>query len=400
MSAVRDVVIVGANVAGIQAVESLRARGYDGRLTVIDSDADAPYNRPPLSKELLAGELDEDDIALLSASELAQLDVDLLAGTCVDSVDPHHARVQAGALSLHYDQLLIASGSTPLIPKGWDALLGVHPLRTLEDARRIGRELHTGRPNLVVVGGGLIGCEVASTARKLGLDVTLVEAGATLLNRLLPRRLVDPLALAHHENGVRIVCNAQVRCLVGHDRVAAVELNDGRLIPADLVVLGLGARPNVEWLQSSGLPIRDGVLTDGSLRVTDTIFAAGDVARVVNAHGSEAGHRAEHWTNARQHGGLVATSMLGNCVVGDAALPPYVWSDQYDIRLQIVGDVWGEHTHAMRMDRETGHHLTLIGRNGVVTGAVCLGPVAGFVKARSLVNSSAKWADATTWKLE
>lgn len=403
MTGPRRVLIVGVNVAGVQAAERLRALGYDGSLTLLDADADAPYNRPPLSKEFLAGEVDEDDIKLLSDGDLDALDASIWRGVQARGLDVHRRIVDTSNGDLHYDALLISTGATAVVPDAWSGFRGVHGLRTLADAREIRDALTTGTPRVVVVGGGLIGCEVASSARKLGLDVTLVEADTRLLGRLLPDALAAPVARMHLDRGVHLLCDATVRQLHGTGAatgagvtpdtggtVSGVELVDGRVLPADLVVVGIGARPNTQWLASSGLALRDGVLTDAALRAAPGVFAAGDVARVRPLVDHD-GDRAEHWTNARQHGSLAAAAILDRLDENAAEVPPYVWSDQYDRRLQVFGTAFGDRMHTLSSE-DDGQYVTLVGAAGRVVGAVGFG-ARGFAKAKKFVSASTDWSD-------
>ncbi len=396
MTSLRRVLIVGANVAGVQAVERLRALGYDGSITLLDADADAPYNRPPLSKEFLAGEVDEDDIKLLSDSDLAALGADICRGVRARGLDVTRKVVDTTTGDLAYDALLISTGATAFVPDAWSALRGVHGLRTLGDAREIRDALTTDAPRVVVVGGGLIGCEVAASVRKLRLDVTLVEADTRLMGRLLPDALAAPLIQMHRDQGVDVLCSAKVRQLHGAGgAVTGVELVDGRVLPADLVVVGIGARPNTQWLETSGLALRDGVLTDAELRAAPGVFAAGDVARVRPLVDLEHdGARAEHWTNARQHGSLAATSILGQTREDATEVPPYVWSDQYDRRLQVFGTAFGDRMHTLSSE-DDGQYVTLVGDADRVVGAVGFG-ARGFAKAKKFVSASTAWSDVPT----
>jgi len=387
----RRVLIVGLNVAGLQAAERLRALGFDGSMTLLDADVDAPYNRPPLSKEFLAGELDENDIKLLSDSDLKALDPHILLGVQARGLDLQRKVVDTSNGDIAYDALLISTGSAAFVPMTWSSWRGVHVLRSLSDARAIREALSAGAHRVVVVGGGLIGCEVAATARLLGLDVTLVEADTRLLGRLLPDTLSAPIARMHLDQGVHVRCNAAVRRLQGvNGEVTAVELVDGPVLPADVVIVGIGARPNTEWLVTSGLTLRDGVVTDDALRAAPDVYAAGDVARVCPPSDRE-GERVEHWTNARQHGALAAASMLDRLDEHAPESHPYVWSDQYGRRLQVFGTAFGDQLHTV--SEGDGQHVTLVGAQGWVVGSVGYGGARRFAKAKKLVNAGTPWSD-------
>jgi 3-phenylpropionate/trans-cinnamate dioxygenase ferredoxin reductase component len=392
MTSLQRIAVIGANVAGIQTVESLRTYGYDGELIVLDADPEAPYNRPPLSKEYLAGGSDEDDISLIEEDELRQLDVDLRAGCRAINLDLGRRLVRTSADPVPFDRLVIATGSAPIVPSAWSGLDGICPLRTVEDARVLRTALRSGSPRVVVIGGGLIGCEVAASARSMGLDVTLVNAGQSLLRRVLPPVLAAPLGRAHRSHGVRVITGRSVISVQGSPAVAGVELDDGTMLDADVVVVGIGARPQTAWLRDSGLPVSDGIVTDRNLQASGTVFAAGDIARVTGTAGPP-GTRAEHWTSARRQGTAAAAAVLGRPHQPDSLASTYVWSDQYGVRLQVFGSAHGDAYHQTELDADTGRHLTLVGRAGRVAGAVSYGS-SGFAKAKRLVTAGTSWREA------
>ncbi|MFI1927714.1 MULTISPECIES: NAD(P)/FAD-dependent oxidoreductase [unclassified Streptomyces] len=336
----RTVAVVGASLAGLSAARSLRKQGYDGRLVVIGDELHRPYDRPPLSKEFLAGTLGEADLALEAQDE--DLGAEWLLGTRATGLDRAHRAVRlADGREVRVDGLVIATGAAARRLPGSDGLAGVHVLRTLDDARALRDELARGG-RLVVIGGGFIGAEVASTAYALGIDVTVVEVAPTPLAGPLGATMGGIVSGLHADHGVRLLCGVGVKGLSGERRVNAVLLDDGRGIPADIVVVGVGARPCVEWLEGSGVELDNGVKcgADGRTALAGVV-AVGDCA---NWYDPRAGahRRVEHWTGARERpDAAVATLLAGGAVVPGVPRPPYFWSDQYGVRIQFAGHAAG-----------------------------------------------------------
>jgi 3-phenylpropionate/trans-cinnamate dioxygenase ferredoxin reductase subunit len=327
------VVVVGASIAGIAAVEELRRRGFDGPITMVGEEAGPPYDRPPLTKAVLAGG-DPADCALRSAEWPEELEVEMRSGT-------RAVRLDLGARELELDQgerlgfddLILATGSVPRRLPG-PPLDGVFTVRTLDDALAL-RQALVPEARLVVVGGGFIGAEVAATARRAGLTVTIVEGEATPLARSLGPEIGALIAQIHTDEGVEVRCGLRVAGLEGEGRVERVRLADGTAIEADAVVVGLGVRPCTDWLESSGLTLGDGIVCDSFCRASAArVFAAGDVARWDHPRLGQV--RIEHWENAVAQGRFAAGALLG--LEDEPYAPvPYVWSDQYEHKLQIVG---------------------------------------------------------------
>lgn len=337
--------MVGASLAGLSAARALRAQGFDGVLTIVGDEARRPYDRPPLSKEFLAGEIDEADLRLEDDDE--DLRADWRLGVAATALDPGIGAVTlADGSVLHADGVIVATGSRARRWPAATAMSGVHVLRTIDDAVALRADLRPGA-RLVVIGAGFIGAEVASTARKLGLDVTIVEAAATPLQNQLGARFGSVLAEAHARNGVRLICGVGIAGLTGAhralradqaDRVTGVELTDGRQLPADTVVVGIGGAPNVEWLQSSGLTLANGVVcgSNGQTGIPNVV-AVGDCAAWYDGSTATA-HRVEHWTGALERPAIAAAALLSGCVAADVPVkPPYFWSDQYGARIQFAG---------------------------------------------------------------
>ena len=332
----RTVAVVGASLAGLSAARSLRKQGYDGRLVVIGDEAHRPYDRPPLSKEFLAGTLGEADLGLETDGE--DLGAEWLLGTRATGLDRTDRSVRlADGQAVRADGVVIATGAAARTLPGADGLSGVHTLRTLDDARALRDELARGG-RLVVIGGGFIGAEVASTAYALGLDVTVIEAAPTPLAGPLGETMGAVVSGLHTDHGVRLLCGVGVKGLSGERQVEAVLLDDGRSVPADIVVVGVGARPCVEWLDGSGVVLDNGVKcgADGRSSLAGVV-AVGDCA---NWYDPRAGvhRRVEHWTGAVERpAAAVAALLAGGAVEPGVPRPPYFWSDQYGVKIQFAG---------------------------------------------------------------
>ncbi|MEN1883938.1 NAD(P)/FAD-dependent oxidoreductase [Streptomyces mirabilis] len=332
----RTVAVVGASLAGLSAARSLRKQGYDGRLVVIGDELHRPYDRPPLSKEFLAGTLGEADLSLETDDE--DLRAEWLLGARAAGLDRTERAVRlADGREVRADGIVIATGAAARTLPGSEGLAGVHTLRTLDDARALRDELARGG-RLVVIGGGFIGAEVASTAYALGLDVTVVEAAPTPLAGPLGARMGDIVSALHVDHGVRLLCGVGVKGLSGERRVDAVLLEDGRSIPGDIVVVGVGARPCVEWLEGSGVELDNGVKcgADGRTSLAGVV-AVGDCASWYDPRAG-AHRRVEHWTGARERpDAAIATLLAGGAVEPGVPRPPYFWSDQYGVKIQFAG---------------------------------------------------------------
>lgn len=331
----RTVAVVGASLAGLSSVRALRSQGFDGRIVVIGDEPHRPYDRPPLSKEFLAGKVTELDIALECDDE--DLEAEWLLGVRAASLDlAERSVVLADGTRVRADGLVVATGARARDLPGAEGLAGIHTLRTLDDARALRVELEPGR-RLVVIGAGFIGAEAASTASALGLDVTIVEAMATPLAGPLGLEMGEVVSSLHADHGVRLLCGTGVRRLTGVGRVDGVELDDGRVLPADLVLVGVGAQPNVEWLQGSGLGLGNGVLCDaGGLTSVPGVVAVGDCAAWYDGRLGRP-HRVEHWTGALDRPKRAVATLLSGDSTGPDVAPAYFWSDQYDVRIQFAG---------------------------------------------------------------
>ncbi len=330
-------VIVGASLAGLRAAQAARKAGFDGELVMVGEERHLPYTRPPLSKELLAGEQDTERVHFPCDT----LEAEWRLGVPAASLDRGRRRVVlADGDEVSYDRLIVATGSRPRRwPGAGGELDGVHVLRNLEDALAL-RAAFAGRPRVAIVGAGFIGCEVAQTARKAGLEVTLIDLAATPMLPLGPE-LGEWCAELHRENGVDLRLATGVTALVGgSDHVEGIELADGERVSADVVVIGLGAVPNTEWLASSGLRADPGLACDATLSAADDpdILGAGDIVAWPHPLADGDVVRIEHWTVAAEQGQLAGRNALAPADERKPYdTPPYFWSDQYDKKIQSIG---------------------------------------------------------------
>lgn len=389
-----QVVVVGAGVAGVRAVEALRAAGYDGSLTVVDADSELPYDRPPLSKEFLTGALDEDDVRVWTWDHVAELGVELRLATTAAGLDTHRrhltVRCPDGEVDeLAYDRLVVAVGVGARRPDAVAELDGVHVLRSLTDARRLRDQLRSSPGPVVVVGGGFIGSEVAYSASEYGLDVTIVERGRCLLPKVLTADLARPLERLHEQKGVRLIHGTQVTAVDGTGAVDGVELADGARLPAAVVVLGLGGTPELNWLKPSGITLGDGIDVDPQLRTSaEGVYAIGDAARWRDSRTGLLG-RLEHWECARRQGMHVARSLTGADTPFEDT--PYIWTDQHGGKLQIAGTAEGDEVRFVDGGPEDREYLALVRRGDHLAGVIAFGRVRQFNRLRRALGKAPTW---------
>jgi NADPH-dependent 2,4-dienoyl-CoA reductase/sulfur reductase-like enzyme len=386
---VNRVVVVGLSAAGLTAAETLRRRGYDGTLTLIGAEPHPPYDRPPLSKQILAGAWEPERAALRSAEQLAALDADVRLGTAATGLDLAGRRVSlADGERVGFDALVIATGVTPR-PLPGSELAGVHVLRTLDDALALRAALSAG-PRVVVVGGGFLGTETAAAARARGLEVTVVEPEPVPVRRPFGDRIGALVAGLHRDHGTRLRCGVPLRGLRAADgRVSGVELADDTVLNADLVVLAVGSVPATGWLRGSGLALGDGVECDQWCRAAPGVYAAGDVASWHNPHfGTRM--RLEHRMNATEQAMAAAGNLLG------AATPfapvPYFWTDQYQTRIQAYGIFpAGAEQVVLDGDPADGRFTAAYGQRGHVVGVLGWNAPREVRALRALVADRAPW---------
>ena len=336
MPASQTFVIVGASLAGAKAAETLRAEGFDGRVVLIGDEPQRPYERPPLSKEYLRGEKDFDAAAVYPAAFYDEQQIELRTSTVVTGVDPGASEVTlSSGERIGYDRLLLATGAAPrrLSVPGSD-LDGVHYLRSTADADAL-RHALTSSAQVVVIGAGWIGAEVAASARQLGATVAMVELASVPLERVLGPEVGAVYRDLHAEHGVDLHFGVGVDALLGSTAVDAVRLSDGTVLPATAVVVGVGVTPRVELAEAAGLGVDNGIVVDEHLQTSAPgIFAAGDVANAFHPrYGTRI--RLEHWSAALNQGPVAAQSMLGQATTYDRT--PYFFSDQYDLGMEYRG---------------------------------------------------------------
>ncbi len=384
--------MVGASLAGLRASEALRRGGFTGTLTLVGAEDHLPYDRPPLSKQVLAGEWDIDRVWLRQPDDYEPLGLDLRLGRRATDLDIEGREVVLhGGERLPYDGVILATGCVARRLPGTPQLDGVLELRTLDDALAL-RDAFDQRSRVVVVGAGFIGAEVAATARQRGLEVTVLEALPVPLSRGLGDRMGAACAALHLDNGVDLRCGVGVAGFEGERRVTGVRLSDGSLVPADVVVVGVGVAPYTAWLESSGLELNDGVVCDEHCRAAPGVYAAGDVARWRNPLFGES-MRVEHWTNAAEQGQAAAENLLAGEGGGTPFAPvPYFWSDQYDVKIQFVGRSRpGDDVEVVDGSVEGHRFVALYGRAGRLVG--CL----GFSRPRLVMTYRRLLAEGASW---
>ncbi len=384
MSDHSDVLIIGAGQAGAQAAISLRQEGFAGSIRMVGEEPDLPYERPPLSKDYLAGERTADRLLLRPPAFWAERGVEILTGVRITRVDGNVAQAEDGR-SFGFDILIWAAGghARRLACPG-AGLGGVHVIRTRQDDDDLRADLRTAY-RIVIVGGGYVGLEAAAVLSKAGKDVTVVEAQGRLLARVAGPEVSDFYRAAHEAHGVRVLLDAQVEALEGDARVAAVRLADGSILPTDLVIAGIGLIPSVAPL---GL---DAVEVDGHCRTTlPHVYAIGDCAAHVNRYAGGARIRLESVQNAVD----MAKAAAAHIVHGDAAKPydacPWFWSNQYDLKLQTVGLSVGHDSRVVRGDPTSGNWSLVYLRAGAVIALDCINAPRDYVQGKALVERGAR----------
>jgi len=389
MSQLDSVVVVGASLAGLRAVQALRRGGYAGKLVAIGEENRPPYDRPPLSKEILQGKWAAERTQLLRPED-ADLEVTWRLGERAAGLDLAARCLRLGSgEQVPFDGLVIATGSCARRIPGTPDLPGIHLLRSLDDALAIRAGL-AGSPRVTVIGAGFIGAEVAASCRSRGLEVTLLEALPVPLERVLGTEMGSQVARIHRDHGVDLRCGVGVKTFHGKDRIEALELQDGSLLPTDLVVVGIGCAPNTAWLEGSGLALDDGVVCDACCRAKGAPFvvAAGDVARWPNRLFDET-MRIEHWTNASEQADAAAAALLaGESGAQPYAPVPFFWSDQYDRKLQFGGRR-GEQTALVDGSLAERRFVLLYGQRGRLRGVLGMNRPRLVMKYRKLIREGA-----------
>ena len=390
------IVVVGASLAGLSALEALRSAGYQGELIAVGAELSLPYDRPPLSKQVLQGAWDPEQANLRDAAHYEPLEIDWHLGRCATALDlDRRVVVLDDGEPVAFDGLVIATGATPRTLPDTPPLDGIFVLRTLEDCLALRKELEGG-PRVCVVGGGFIGAEVAASCRTRGLGVTVLEALPAPLARAFPAELGAACAALHTDHGVDLRTAVGVEGFEGTGRVERVQLAGGGSVAADVVVVGVGVAPATDWLESSGLELRNGVVCDETCATSAPgVVAAGDLARWPNPlYGEEM--RVEHWSNAVEQGAAAGKRLLASA--GDAepfAPVPYFWSDQYETKIQFLGRAAPDDTVAV-VDGSLadGRFVALFGRDGRLVGALAFSRPRQLMSWRRPIANAMSWDDA------
>ena len=390
----RSVTIVGASLAGLRAAETIRQQGFDGDVRLIGAERHLPYDRPPLSKQVLAGDWEPSRTVLTTDDKLAELGVEMRLGLKAAAFDlaTRTLTLETGE-TLAADGLVVATGARCRTLPGTENLAGVHVLRSLDDSLALRAEFEAVPNRVVVVGAGFIGAEVAATARGRGLEVTMVEALPNPLSRVLGDEMGSVCAAVHRDHGVDLRTSVGVDGLEGDARVRRVLLSDGSAVEADVVVVGIGVIPNTEWLDGSGLTIDNGVVCDSSCLAADGVVAAGDVARWPNELFGEV-MRVEHWDNAAAQGAHAARRLL-TADAGPFTPVPWFWSDQYDRKIQLAGRVRpDDEVRVVAGSIEERRFAALYGRAGRLMGVLGFNRPRHVMRYRALIERGASFDEA------
>ncbi len=400
------VVVVGASLAGLSALEALRQSGFEGELIAVGAEDALPYDRPPLSKQVLQGQWEPEKTDLRDRGQYDALDVTWHLGRRATALDVSARTVILDdGEPLSYDGLVIATGATPRWLPGSQELAGVHVLRTLDECLTLRAELEKAS-RLCVVGAGFIGAEVAASARVLGVEVTVLEALPAPLARAFPAELGAACAGLHLDHGVDLRCGVTVAGFEGsgaspsrepgETRVSGVRLGDGSVVEADVVVVGVGVVPETGWLESSGLRLDNGVVCDATCATSAPgVVAAGDIARWPNNLFGET-MRVEHWSNAVEQGEAAAKRLLADPVEAvDFAPVPYFWSDQYDTKIQFLGRCCPtDEVRVVDGSLEERRFVAVFGRDGRLFGALAFNRPRQLMAYRKLLAAKTSFDDA------
>jgi NADPH-dependent 2,4-dienoyl-CoA reductase/sulfur reductase-like enzyme len=393
---VRDsVTIVGASLAGLRSAETLRRDGFGGRISLIGDEPHQPYDRPPLSKQVLAGDWEPERALLTPAEKLEPLGLDLRLGVRATGLDVAARELEVDGVAEPFDGLLIATGARCRTLPGTGSPVGVHTLRTLDDCLAIRAALDDGARRMVVIGAGFIGAEVASVAVGRGTSVTLVEALPAPFARVLGQEMGAVVADVHVANGVDLRCGVGVSSVAGEPGAMTVAMADGSDVYADLVVVGIGVVPNTEWLEGSGLTLDDGVVCDPTCLAAPNVVAAGDVARWTDPRTGES-MRVEHWDNAVEQGRHAARRLLATDEEAEVfASVPWFWSDQYDRKIQLAGRPHpDDEVRVVDGSTDERRFAAFYGRRGQLTAVLGMNRPRQVMQGRGLLEQGVGWDDA------
>lgn len=386
------IVIVGGGLAAARTAEQLRRSEFEGPITIVSDEVHLPYDRPPLSKQVLRSELD--DVALKPREFYDEKNITLMLGSAVRNLDTANRTVTLDdGRQLEYDDVVIATGLVPRRIPNFPDLPGIHVLRSFEQSMALREEAGAAR-RAVVVGAGFIGCEVAASLRGLGVDVVMVEPQPEPLASVLGEQIGALVSRLHRAEGVDVRTGVGVDSVGGQDRVQNVVLTDGTELDTDLVVVGIGSRPATDWLEGSGVEVDNGVVCD---RVGKTsaphVWALGDVASWQDATGHQA--RVEHWSNVAEQARVLVPSLLGQELQSNPVVVPYFWSDQYDVKIQCLGEPEADDVVHL-VDDDGRRFLAYYERDGVVAGVVGGGMPGAVMKTRAKIAAGAPIAEVLT----
>jgi 3-phenylpropionate/trans-cinnamate dioxygenase ferredoxin reductase component len=388
VSTTGGVVIVGGGLAAARTAEQLRRSEYAGPITIVSDEDHLPYDRPPLSKEVLRSETD--DVTLKPAEFYEENDITVLLGKAARSVDTAAQTVTlSDGSSIDYDELVIATGLVPKRIPSFPNLEGIHVLRSFDESLALRQQAASAR-RAVVVGAGFIGCEVAASLRGMGVDIVLVEPQPSPLASVLGEQIGSLVARLHRAEGVDVRCGVGVAEVRGAEKVQMVVLADGTELDADLVVVGIGSHPATGWLEGTGIEVDNGVVCDAAGRASAPhVWAIGDVASWRHTLGHQV--RVEHWSNVADQARVLVPAMLGQDAPAAVSVP-YFWSDQYDVKIQCLGEP--EATDTVHVVEDDGRKfLAFYERDGVVAGVVGGGMPGKVMKSRAKIAAGAPISD-------
>ena len=379
---------MGGGLSASRTAEQLRRADFAGAITLVSEEEHLPYDRPPLSKEVLRAETD--DVTLKPAEFYEEKGIKLRLGAGAASLDTENRTVTlVDGEVISYDELVIATGLRPKRIPSFPDLEGVRVLRTLDESRALREHAGSAR-RAVIIGAGFIGCEVAASLRTLGVEVVLVEPQPTPLASVLGEQIGELIARLHRAEGVDVRCGTGVAELRGTGHVEKVVLTDGTELDADLVVVGVGSRPSTDWLDGSGVEVDNGVVCDEAGRTSAAnVWAVGDVASWRDAQGHQV--RVEHWSNVAEQARVIVPAMLRREASATVTVP-YFWSDQYDVKIQCLGEPSADDVvHVVEDDGRK--FLAYYERDGAVVGVVGGGRPAKVMKTRGKIAAGAPIAD-------
>ncbi|WP_043288956.1 NAD(P)/FAD-dependent oxidoreductase [Paraburkholderia oxyphila] len=388
----RRVVIVGGGLAALRCTEELRRGGHDGRIAIVTAEPHLPYDRPPLSKDVLLGKKELGDVLYRDDAFYREHQVDMYLSRRATGLRIREREVLTNGSAIAFDDLLICTGASPRPFPLKSDLEGIYTLGRVEDALRLRAALQNGAPRVVILGAGFIGAEVASAARSLGLETTIVNLAATPLERAVGPEMGGMLSALHADHGARLLCSVSIEEIFGQGRVEELLLTNGERIPCDILVIGIGSAPNIGWLEGSGLELANGIVCDATLSAGPPgIYAAGDVAWWPNGLFGR-GMRCEQWTNAAEQGRHVARNMLA----GHEGRTPFVgsnyfWSDQYGHRIQFAGSEVADEVKIVKGAFENRRFLAYYRKGDQLCGALALNEPKALMLAKQQIETGTRW---------